>query len=136
MANTLDKILNYISTKFVHADKYESNTTFTAAYPDRLDKKIRYLGNVLDKIDNSINTRSTGVFTITSDGGPVYGVVLFKYLNNYYSGVLLHYENPEYIIQFSRANTKKEFAIINMGGGYCLSQYLQRFQPFSGLGVA
>ena len=50
-----------------------------------------YESQALDNLHNSIASRSSGIVELNSSGGPLYYTVLFKYLNDYYSGYLSTY---------------------------------------------
>lgn len=62
-----------------------------------------YAEQALVNIDSAIGSYNTGVGTVNS-GGPVYGYVLAKYNNTYYSGLLIGYNmvRPYF---FTRQNT-------------------------------
>ena len=50
-----------------------------------------YLKTAIANLHSTISTLSTGVINVSSGGGPVYGFVLFKLYNNFYSAELCTY---------------------------------------------
>lgn len=66
-------------------------TTSTTSFTDAGTKAgIQYGAEYADIIHYRIADLSTGIFMLETSG-PKLGVVLFKYTNNYYSGIILNY---------------------------------------------
>lgn len=50
-----------------------------------------YGGRALDNLRNNIANYSSGVISMSSSGGPDFSIVLGKYNNDYYAGLLFSY---------------------------------------------
>ena len=99
----LTKILNGVPRQ----RKY-TGTTFTNALANANNLyDASYVAAALDSVNTNIASLSTGVFTQTS-GGPVYGIVLFKYSAIYYAGYVLGYKiNNDELVYFKCENGSK-----------------------------
>lgn len=84
-----------MATSTIKGKKGYENTSFSAMGNS-------YVFTALTNIDNAIGGYSSGVGTIAT-GGPVFGYILAKHTNIYYSGFLVGYglPNPLY---FRRTN--------------------------------
>lgn len=84
-----------MATSTIKGKKGYVNTSFSAM-------GTGYQFTALNNIDSAIGSYTSGVGTIVT-GGPVYGYILVKYSNIYYSGFLIGYgqRNPLY---FRREN--------------------------------
>ena len=66
-------------------------TTSTISFTDAGTKAgIQYGLDHADLVHSNISNLSTGIFMMETSG-PKLGVVLFKYTNVYYSGIILYY---------------------------------------------
>ena len=70
--------------------KVASGTTSFAA----LDNNS-YSARALDEIHSNITNLTTGIHQTSGQSGPIYHVILGKYNDNYYSGLLMAYSNEE-----------------------------------------
>ena len=73
-----------------------STSSFKAIDPAGATTSTTYIGGVLDaKVHAVINSFTSGASTLLylSNGGPVYGAILTKTSNSYYSGLIWGYHN-------------------------------------------
>lgn len=72
-----------------------------------------YLAAVLDKIVNNIATYSTGVHQISGGLGPMFTVILGKYTDQYFSGLVFTYAGNE-VYFFKYLNGTRGLRMITM----------------------
>ena len=51
----------------------------------------KYANNVLENIRTNIDNYTTGIYGVESNGGPMYGAILYKYTNVYWCTILFTY---------------------------------------------
>ena len=113
----LKKMLTKISDKLSELEPYKyfsSSSSFTNAYPDSTSHRLRYLGEGLDTIRTGISSYSSGIIQLATTG-PRYGVVLYKYTNQYFSGYVISYNEECPFVRFSYANGKCSILITSGG---------------------
>lgn len=73
------------------------------------------MNNALANLEADIATSSSGVAVLNSNGGPVFHAILFKYANNYYSGIMMTYNSENYYptIAFRRNATTFEVTFLS-----------------------
>ena len=55
----------------------------------------QYANNVLENIRTNIGNYTTGIHSIDSNGGPMYGVILYKYSNTLWCALLYTYSTTD-----------------------------------------
>ena len=83
-----------------------SETTWTG------DVLPQHAARALQHITTDIANYNNGVYSVTSDGGPWYGVAMFKYSNTLYSGFLFSYGVNMSFYRFSVTNGTRTAMLI------------------------
>ncbi len=63
-----------------------------------------YVGSALDTLRTGISGYNTGMHSLSSSGGPGYGVCLYKLNNTYFGGLLLSYDSKNIGLWFGYTN--------------------------------
>ena len=85
--------------------------TSTSSFADMTSST--YLAAALDKVVNNIATYSTGVHQISGGTGPTFTVILGKYTDQYFSGLVFTYAGNE-VYFFKYVNGARGLRAITM----------------------
>ena len=80
----LDEVLPQTTKNYVVRNTYTSSPSFSNA------DVPTYINAVLENVRTNINNYSNGIYSVTS-GGPVFGVLMFKYSASYWACLVITY---------------------------------------------
>lgn len=97
-----------------------SATSFTAAMPSNATYNSQYMSYALDYLNTNIANYGNGIHSMSSNGGPQYGIVLYKLNASYYGGLVLSYQKDADLVYFKKDNAGYHVFVMKpsiVGGG-------------------